>query len=101
MAREATRLMSPEDRRSRAADINMKKWERWYIPDTEVDGWFFGWCPIHDRVQKPEVPTAQFNFGQGVMRCLTTPDKCHDEGKKGMSLINTLWRLLEGRAKAR
>lgn len=94
VTREATRLLSPEARRERAADMNMKRWADWFMPGTDVDGWFFGWCPVHDKEQKPDRATAQYNFGQGVMRCLITPESCHEGKKKGMTLVNVLWRLL-------
>lgn len=93
-------VVSDEERRQRSIDANSARWERWYIKDTDIDDWFFGWCPIHDDEAKDtDKPTAQFNFVMGSFRCLTKPRVCHD-GKRGLSLVNVAWRFLETHAPA-
>lgn len=54
----------------------------------DVDGWWMGWCPLHDKERKPDAATALFNFGHGVMRCEGEPS-C-TAPKKSMSLQNVL-----------
>lgn len=76
-----------EAARARASERNMVQWTEWYIPGTEVDGWLFGWCIIHDDVHDTDKPTAQFNFFNSTMRCLTRADACHP-GKRSVSLQN-------------
>lgn len=52
----------------------------------DQDGYWLGWCPVHDEKQDPDLASAQFNFRKGVMRCLGEPS-CH-QGKRVMSLTN-------------
>jgi hypothetical protein len=60
----------------------------------DQDGYWLGFCPIHDKVRDPELASAQFNFRKGVMRCLGEPS-CHGE-KRSMSLTNVAIKMLEG-----
>lgn len=55
---------------------------------TDQDGYWLGWCAIHDEEHDSEIATAQYNFRKGVMRCLGEPS-CH-EGKRVVSLTNVL-----------
>jgi hypothetical protein len=52
---------------------------------------FYGWCPLHDRVRDPNVPTAIYQFHKAVMRCLAD-EPCH-EGKRGITLVDLMGRL--------
>lgn len=58
---------------------------------TDSQGNWHGWCPIHDNVMDPDVPTALFNFLSGVMTCNGEPS-CH-EGQRTISLTNVLIRM--------
>jgi len=58
---------------------------------TDLDGDWHGWCPLHDKAEDPERPTALFNFQSGVMVCMGDPS-CH-EGKRAISLTNVLMRM--------
>lgn len=60
----------------------------------DQDGYWLGFCPIHDSVKDTELATAQFNFRKGVMRCLGEPS-CHD-GQRSMSLTNVAMKMLGG-----
>lgn len=67
------------------------EWRFWksYIPTTSVpdpDGWWWGWCPLHDTVKQDGVWTAQISFAKGCMRCLGEVS-CHTP-KRARSLIN-------------
>lgn len=57
---------------------------------TDTEGYWHGWCPIHDNEHDKEVPTALFNFLKGVMKC--NGDPCCHEGR-AMSLQNVLMRM--------
>lgn len=63
-------------------------WWRLIIEEdgTSVDGYWHGWCPLHDNNQDREVTTALFNFLKGVMKCLGEP--CCHKGR-ALSLHNT------------
>lgn len=58
---------------------------------TDQNGYWHGWCPIHDEVKDAGKPTAMFNFESGVMVCNGEPS-CH-EGKRAISLTNVLTRM--------
>lgn len=58
---------------------------------TDQAGYWHGWCPIHDEVRNPDLPSALFNFESGVMVCQGDPS-CH-EGQRTMSLTNVLIRM--------
>ena len=58
------------------------------------EGWWPGWCPLHDQKHSKTAPTAYFNFRMSAYVCLAaTP--CHAP-KRGMSLNNLKSRLGEG-----
>lgn len=59
----------------------------------DQDGYWLGWCPVHDKVRDPEVASAQFNFRKGVIRCLGDP--CCHEGQRVMSLTNLTVRIMK------
>jgi hypothetical protein len=63
-------------------------WWRFVLPGGGVDaqGWWLGWCPIHDTQQLADQATGAINFDRDAFRCTTEPC-CHD-GKRGMSLTN-------------
>lgn len=59
----------------------------------DENGWWNGWCPLHDGKPSPVVLayTAQFNFAAGAMLCLReTP--CH-EAPNGITLTNLQIKL--------
>lgn len=58
---------------------------------TDESGYWLGWCPLHDDVMDPEIPSAHFNFKAGVLRCLREPS-CH-EGQRVISLTNATIKL--------
>lgn len=60
----------------------------------DQDGYWLGWCPVHDSVRDVELASAQFNFRKGVMRCLREPP-CH-EGKRVISLTNLTIMIMKG-----
>lgn len=60
----------------------------------DMDGYWLGWCAVHDREHDVEIATAQYNFRKGVMRCLGEPT-CH-EGKRVVSLTNVLMMMHKG-----
>lgn len=66
-------------------------WWRFILPDagTDPQGWWLGWCPLHDKQQLADQATASFNFDRDAFRC-TAESPCHEvvQGKRGMSLTN-------------
>lgn len=60
---------------------------------TDLDGWWYGYCPLHDlRYRSADAPaSAMFHWHYGAMRCLRD-DPCHP-GKKAISLANLLVRM--------
>lgn len=70
-----------------------KVWARHIMVELgiDIDGWFMGWCPLHDKTRDPERSSAQFNFMHGVMRC-EAEAPCHAP-KRSMSLQNVLTRM--------
>jgi hypothetical protein len=58
---------------------------------TDGEGYWHGWCPLHDNTQDPETPTALFNFLRGVMKCNGEPS-CHP-GQRAISLQNVFVRM--------
>jgi hypothetical protein len=70
-------------------------WWHLVMPDDGVDqdGYWLGWCPIHDSEKDEDTATAQFNFRKGVMRCLGEPS-CHPD-KRVMSLMNVALKIGE------
>jgi hypothetical protein len=58
---------------------------------TDQNGSWHGWCPLHDNVMDPDLPSALFNFATGVLVCNGEPS-CH-EGKRAISLTNVLTRM--------
>lgn len=64
---------------------------------TNENGDWLGHCPLHDDVMDPELPSAQFNFKAGVLRCTGDP-VCHP-GQRAMSLYNVLVQLMGRGAK--
>lgn len=67
------------------------------LDGVDQDGYWLGWCPLHDHEKDEDVATAQFNFRKGVMRCLAEPP-CHP-GKRVMSLMNVAIRIGEEAAR--
>jgi hypothetical protein len=57
---------------------------------TDEEGYWHGWCPLHDNENDPEVPSALINFQKGVLKCLGEP--CCHEGR-AISLQNVLVRM--------
>lgn len=63
-------------------------WGGRYDGEPDPHGWYNGWCPVHDPDGEDLLlPTAQYNFVAGVMRCLADPP-CHP--KRSISLTNLL-----------
>lgn len=60
---------------------------------TTAEGWWIGWCPLHDQVRDPQHATAQFNFQKDVYRC-TNDEPCHAP-KRAMSLTNLKTRMTQ------
>lgn len=74
-----------------------KVWMRYVMKElgTDVDGWWMGWCPLHDKARVENRSTAQFNFLRGVMRCEPAQlqqDSCHAP-KRALSFQNVLTRM--------
>jgi hypothetical protein len=67
-------------------------WEPWLKIDkapviqNSTDGWWAGWCPLHDKDHHKGRASAMFNFRYGSYRCLRA-EPCHAP-KKGMTLVN-------------
>lgn len=57
------------------------------------DGWWMGWCPLHDNDRKRGKPTAMYHFRLGSYKCLLDIP-CHAP-KRGMSIINLRKRVSE------
>lgn len=54
---------------------------------TDTEGYWHGWCPLHDNERDLGKPTALFNFLKGVMKC--NGDPCCHTGR-AISLQNVL-----------
>ena len=69
------------------------QWWHLVIHDLGVDpdGWWYGWCPLHDKEQDREVITGMYQFRAGVLRCLGEPP-CHAP-KRAMSLVNVATKI--------
>jgi hypothetical protein len=63
-------------------------WIRYLIASdgVDADGWWLGYCPLHDERHAPGSATAEFNFGRNYFRCLAEPT-CHP-GKSCVTLTN-------------
>jgi hypothetical protein len=76
----------------RPNEFQAKLWSQQLIATdgTDGEGYWHGWCPLHDNENDPEVPTALFNFLKGVMKC--NGDPCCHKGR-AISLQNLLIRM--------
>lgn len=68
-------------------------WEYWKMwlpaePTVDPDGWWWGWCPMHDTERSPDKFTAQIGFHRNSMRCLGEPS-CHAP-KRAIALTNAI-----------
>ena len=59
------------------------------------DGWWMGWCPLHDKGphEPGDTPSAHFHFWKGIMRCLAD-DPC-TAPRRTMSLHNVAVRAYD------
>jgi hypothetical protein len=66
-----------------------EKFWRFIIPSmgADPDGWWYGTCLLHGKsASASDQPSALYNFGKGVMRCIGEP--CCHAGKGSMSMSN-------------
>lgn len=68
-------------------------WLKYIITESGTDeqGWWLGWCPLHDKERTPATATARYHFPLGSYRCLAD-SPCHAP-KKAMSLQNLLEQM--------
>lgn len=68
-------------------------WWYWIKPRSKpnADGWWKGYCPLHDKDRRSKKASASFQFDHGVMQCHGITS-CH-EGKRVMSLTNVMIKM--------
>lgn len=81
----------PEDLRPTDRQRDMWGQLTFFDDGATADGWWLGWCPLHDTARDPQQASAQFNFKKDVYRC-TAEEPCHAP-KRAMSLTNLKARV--------
>jgi len=93
--------MDIDNRSPEPSEAQRELWWQYVIASAGVEwnGWWLGHCPLHDRDGvDDELPTAQFNFIHGAMRCLGEPSCLAP--KSVMSLTNVLVLSVRGHDRA-